>query len=111
MAGQQRRTDREWQHATMSRPTYSLLDDLSAAADAFRTAVAKLRLTNLLGVFARFWLVVWGLSFLFGLLNFLMPLIIFLLSFVLVLAGFWATWHLGTDHGIQASFEQIGTAR
>ena len=96
MAGRARGTDRESQRTTISRPTYSPLDDLSAAADAFRTAAAKLRLTNLLGVFARFWLVVWGLSFLFGLLNFLMPLIIFLLSFVLVLAGFWAIWHLVT---------------
>ncbi len=78
------------------RPSYSLLDDLAAAADAFRAAAARLRLTNLLGVFARFWMVVWGVALLIGLLNLLVPLFIFVLGVVLTLAGFWAIWQVVT---------------
>jgi hypothetical protein len=79
-----------------ARRPYSPLDDLAAAADAFRGAVAKLRLTNLLGVFARFWLVVWGFSLLIALLDIFMPLVILALGLVFVMAGFWAIWQLVT---------------
>ncbi len=85
-------TDRSW----TPRPSYSPLDDLAAAADAFRSAAAKLRLTNLLGLFARFWMVVWGVGLLIGLLNLLMPLFIFVGGLVLILAGFWAIWQVVT---------------
>ena len=78
------------------RQTYSPLDDLAAAVDRFRTAAAKLRLTNLLGLFARFWLAVWGVGLLIGLVGPLMPLIIIGLGFVLILAGFWAIWQTVT---------------
>jgi hypothetical protein len=78
------------------RPSYSLLDDLAAAADGFRAAAAKLRLTNLLGLFVRFWMVVWGFSLLIGMMNVLMPLLIFVLGFAIVLAGFWAIWQTVT---------------
>ncbi len=69
------------------RPTYSPLDELAAAAERFRTVAARLRLTNLLAVFARFWMIVWGFALLIGLLGPLMPLIVFLLGFVFILAG------------------------
>jgi hypothetical protein len=78
------------------RPSYSPLDDLAAAAESFRMAAAKLRLTNLLGLFARVWMVVWGFALLIGLMGPLMPLIIFVLGFVLILAGFWAIWQMVT---------------
>jgi hypothetical protein len=79
-----------------SPPAYSLLDDLAAAADHFRNAASKLRFTNVLGLFVRFWLVVWGFSLLIGLFNVLMPLIIILLGFGLIMAGFWAIWQMVT---------------
>jgi hypothetical protein len=80
-----------------TRPAeYSPLNDLAAAAEGFRTAAARLRLTNLLGLFTRFWLFVWGFALLFGLLTPLLPLVIFGMGFVLVLAGFWAIWQTVT---------------
>jgi hypothetical protein len=78
------------------QPAYSLLDDLAAAADGFRAAAAKLRLTNLLGLFVRFWMVVWGFSLLIGLMNLLMPIIVFVLGFVFILGGFWAILQMAT---------------
>jgi hypothetical protein len=78
------------------RPEYSLLDDLAAAAEGFRAAAARLRLTNLFGLFIRFWLIVWGFGLLLGLMNFLVPLFIFGMGFVLILAGFWAIWQTVT---------------
>jgi hypothetical protein len=85
-----RQPGREPDRSRRPRPSYSVLDELAAAADGFRTAAAKLRLTNLLGLFARFWMIVWGLSLLFGLLNFFLPLVIFVAGVVIVFAGFWA---------------------
>jgi hypothetical protein len=79
-----------------SPAAYSLLDDLANAADHFRNAASKLRLTNVFGLFVRFWLVVWGFSLLIGLFNVLMPVIIVLLGFGLIIAGFWAIWQLVT---------------
>jgi hypothetical protein len=79
-----------------SPPAYLLLDDLATAADHFRNAASKLRLTNVLGLFVRFWLVVWGFSLLIGLFNVLMPVIIILLGFGLIIAGFWAIWQMVT---------------
>ena len=78
------------------RPSGSLLDDLAAAADAFRSSAARLRLTNLLGVFVRFWMIVWGLGLLLGLLGPLLPLIIVGVGFLLILGGFWAIWQVVT---------------
>jgi hypothetical protein len=75
---------------------YSLLDDLATAADHFRNAASKLRLTNVLGLFVRFWLLVWGFSLLIGLFDLLMPLIIVLVGFGLIIAGFWAIWQMVT---------------
>jgi hypothetical protein len=79
-----------------ARPSDSLLDDLAAAADGFRAAAARLRLNNLLGLFARFWMVVWGLALVLGLLGPLMPLVIFVMGLVLILGGFWAIWQTVT---------------
>jgi hypothetical protein len=78
------------------RPEYSLLDDLAAAAEGFRAAAARLRLTNLFGLFIRFWLIVWGLGLILGLMGPLIPLFIFGMGFVLILAGFWAIWQTVT---------------
>jgi len=77
-------------------PSGSPFDEIAAAADAFRSAAARLRLTNLLGLFARVWMVVWGLSLILGLLGPLMPLIIVGMGFVLILGGFWAIWQAVT---------------
>jgi hypothetical protein len=71
-------------------------DLLHHSVDGFRTAAAKLRLTNLLGLFVRFWMVVWGFSLLIGLMNIPMPLLIFVIGFAIVLAGFWAIWQTVT---------------
>jgi hypothetical protein len=83
-------------HRPWSPPRYSLLDDLAAAAEAFRSAAARLRLTNLFGLFIRFWLIVWGLGLILGILGPLIPLFIFGMGFVLILAGFWAIWQAVT---------------
>jgi hypothetical protein len=79
-----------------SVPAYSILDDLAAAADQFRNAAASLRLSNLIGLFVRFWLVVWGISFLIGLFQFLLPLFVFVMAIVVIIAGFWAIWQTVT---------------
>ena len=96
LKGPVRRPAQEPDRPKRPRPSYSPLDDLAAAAESFRIAAAKLRLTNLLGLFARLWMGVWGLALLIGLLSPLMPLIIFVLGFVLILAGFWAIWQMVT---------------
>ena len=96
LAGLAERPAAEPERTWRRRPSYSPLDDLAAAADGFRTAAANLRLTNLLGVFARFWMIVWGVALLIGLLSPLMPLVIFVMGFVLILAGFWAIWQMVT---------------
>ncbi len=79
-----------------ARPAHSPLDDLAAAAAAFRSATARLRLTNLLGLLVRFWMVVWGLGLILGLLGPLMPIVIFLMGLGLIVAGFWAIWQMVT---------------
>jgi hypothetical protein len=84
--------ERSWK----SRPGYSPLDDLAAAADAFRGAIAKLRLTNLLGVFVKFWLIVWGIGLLIGLLNVFLPVLVLMGGIVLTLVGFWVIWQVVT---------------
>ena len=96
LTGLARRRDQEPDRTRRPRPSYSLLDDLAAAGEGFRTAAAQLRLTNLLGLFARFWMVVWGFALLIGLLGPLMPLIVLVLGFVLILAGFGAIWQIVT---------------
>ncbi len=78
--------------ARRSAPTYSILDDLATAAEKFRAAAAGLGLTNLLGLFVRVWMIIWGLSLLAGILNLLMPLILLAVGLVLVLAGFSSIW-------------------
>ena len=78
--------------ARRSAPTYSILDDLATAAEKFRAAAAGFGLTNLLGLFVRVWMIVWGLSLLAGILNLLMPLILLAVGLVLVLAGFSSIW-------------------
>jgi hypothetical protein len=90
------RRDQEPERPRAPRPSYSLLEDLAAAGDGFRTAAAQLRLTNLLGLFARVWMVVWAFALLIGLLGPLMPLIVLVLGFVLILAGFGAIWQIVT---------------
>ncbi len=94
--GRDLRNGRDLDRSRGGRPPYSPLDDLAAAADAFRAAAAKLRLTNLLGLFVRFWLIVWGFSLLIGLMHFLMPLVIVVAGSVFVLGGFWAIWQTVT---------------
>jgi hypothetical protein len=96
LTGLCQRPGHELDRRQQTRPAYSLLDDLASAADHFRNAASKLRLTNVLGLFVRFWLVVWGFSFLIGLFNVLMPLILILLGFGLIIAGFWAIWQMVT---------------
>lgn len=78
------------------QPSGSLLDDLAAAADRFRSTAARLRVTNLLGLFVRFWLIVWGLGLVLGLLGPLMPLLIVGMGFLFIVGGFWAIWQTVT---------------
>jgi hypothetical protein len=81
---------------TVRNPSESPFHDLTAAADAFRAVAARLRFTNLLGLLVRFWLVVWGIALVFGLLGALMPLILLFSGLVLVVAGFWVIWQMVT---------------
>ncbi len=78
------------------RRAESPFHDVAAAADAFRTDAARLGVTNILGLLARFWMVIWGLALIIGLLGPLMPLVIFGMGFVLIIAGFWAIWQMVT---------------
>jgi hypothetical protein len=70
----------------------SMIDELAAAAERLRAAAARLRLTDLLGLFVRGWIAVWVIGILFGLLTTLMPLVIFLAGFLIILAGAWMFW-------------------
>jgi hypothetical protein len=79
-----------------TRPSHSPLDDLAAAAEGFRSAAARLRLTNLLGLLVRFWMIVWGIGLILGLMGALLPIVIVLMGFGLILAGFWAIWQMVT---------------
>ena len=94
--GSARRPEPEPARNRSPRPSGSFLDDLAAAADAFRSSAARLRLTNLLGVFVRFWMIVWGLGLVLGLLGPLLPLIIVGVGFLIILGGFWAIWQVVT---------------
>jgi len=91
-----RRFDEGADRIETPRPSDSPLDALADAADAFRSSAARLRLTNLLGLFVRFWMIVWGLGLVLSLLGPLLPLIIFGIGFVIILAGFWAIWQVVT---------------
>ena len=75
-----------------ARPTYGPVDEVAAAAK-FRSVMARLELTNLMGFFVRAWIAVWALALLIGLLTPLMPLVLFVvLGFGVILAGLWAIW-------------------
>ncbi len=69
--------------------SYALIDELAAAAERLRAAAAKLRLTDLLGLFVRAWVAVWVIGILFGLLTTLLPLVIFGAGFLIILVGAW----------------------
>ena len=74
-----------------ARPSYGPVDEVAAAAK-FRSVMARLELTNLMGFFVRAWIAVWALALLIGLLTPLMPLVLFVLGFGVILAGLWAIW-------------------
>jgi hypothetical protein len=78
------------------RSSDSPFDDLAAAANAFRVAAARLGVNNVLGLLARFWMVIWGLALVIGLLGPLIPLVIFVMGFVLIITGFWVIWQIVT---------------
>jgi hypothetical protein len=69
-----------------------MIDELAAAAERLRAAAARLRLTDLLGLFARAWVAVWVIGILFGLLTTLMPLVIFVAGFLIIFVGAWMFW-------------------
>ena len=75
-----------------SPSSYTMIDELAAAAERLRAAAARLRLTDLLGLFARAWVAVWVLGILFGLLTTLMPLVIFVAGFLIIFVGAWMFW-------------------
>ncbi len=54
--------------------------------------LARLRLTDLLGLFVRAWIAVWVVGILLGLLTSLLPLIIFAAGFLVILVGVWIFW-------------------
>jgi len=69
-----------------------MIDELAAAAERLRAAAARLRLTDLLCLFARAWLAVWVIGILFGLLTPLMPLVILVAGFLIIFMGAWMFW-------------------
>jgi hypothetical protein len=71
---------------------YPGIDDLAAAAERFRAAVARLRITDLLGLFVRAWIAVWVLALVFGLLTPLLPLVIFFAGLFIIAMGAWTLW-------------------
>ena len=75
-----------------SPSSYSMIDELAAAAERLRAAAARLRLTDLLGLFARAWVAVWVIGILFGLLTPLMPLVILVAGFLIIFMGAWMFW-------------------
>ena len=77
-----------------ARPSYAYgpADEVAAAAAKFRSVMARLGFTNLMGLLIRAWIAVWALALLIGLLTPLMPLALFILGFVIILAGLWALW-------------------
>jgi hypothetical protein len=76
-----------------SVPTsYPGIDELAAAAERFRKAVAGLKIMDLLGLFVRAWIVVWVVGLLLGLLTPLLPLAIFLAGFLVIFLGAWTLW-------------------
>jgi uncharacterized membrane protein YgcG len=75
-----------------ARPSYGPVDEVAAAAAKFRSVMARLGFTNLMGLLVRAWIAVWALALLIGLLTPLMPLVLFVLGFVVILAGLWAIW-------------------
>ena len=75
-----------------SPSSYSMIDELAAAAERLRAAAARLRLTDLLGLFARAWVAVWVIGILFGLLTTLMPLVILVAGFLIIFVGAWMFW-------------------
>ena len=82
-----------------SPSSYSMIDELAAAAERLCAAAARLRLTDLLGLFARAWVAVWAIGILFGLLTTLMPLVIFVAGFLIIFVGawmFWRAWRRGS---------------
>ncbi len=66
---------------------YSMIDELATAAERFRSAASRLRLTDLLGLFVRAWIAVWVVGILFSLLTSLLPLVIFFGGFLVILIG------------------------
>ena len=52
-----------------SPSSYSIIDELAAAAERLRSAAARLRLADLLGLFVKAWVAVWVIGILFGLLT------------------------------------------
>ena len=74
------------------QPSYPGIDDLAAAAEKFRAAVAGLRLADLLGLFVRAWIVVWVVGLVFGLLTPLLPLVIFFAGLFIIGIGALTLW-------------------
>jgi hypothetical protein len=72
--------------------TYPGVDDLAAAAERFRRAVAGLKVTDLLGLFVKAWIAVWVVAMLLGLLTPLLPLVILLAGFFIIFVGAWTFW-------------------
>ena len=72
-----------------------MIDELAAAAERLRAAAARLRLTDLLGLFVPRRIAVWVIGILFGMLTSLMPVVIFVAGFLVILAGAWMFWRRG----------------
>ncbi|MGO9601090.1 MAG: hypothetical protein ACLP7Q_24180 [Isosphaeraceae bacterium] len=71
-------------HPTEFPPIFA---ELLAAAERLRAAVARLRLTDLVGLFIKAWVAVWILGLLFGLLTPILPIVIFGVGCLIVLGG------------------------
>jgi hypothetical protein len=64
-----------------------LFDELAAAAERLRTAVARLRVNDLFRVFVRAWVLIWVVGLIFSMLTPLMPLLIFFAVLFIIFAG------------------------
>ena len=68
---------------------YPMIDDLAAAANRLREAVASLRWTSLLGLAVRAWVALWAVGLLLVLLAPLIPVVFILVIFLSMIAGAW----------------------
>src|SRR5512135_233585 len=76
------------------RPTYPLIDDLSARFHQLRQAATNLFRTSHADAFVRGWMLFWVLGLMLVFFTPFLPLAIVLLGVLVILAGFWTLWRI-----------------